>query len=229
MRRTYISPEYSNYRVYGTFNMVEESNFFGSKMLDIEDKISLQKQDIIYYQNLNGEQLDYSIESSLKSYVFSSSINKSENHKLEIDETQPKYQMDKNTKWILTINVEKILSDFIYAEMKKWRTFEGIKNEMTRYNNVNLALKSYIDNNVKDKYRLKNIDLYISYKDLRNQNILRFKNSWDSNVFLDSNKLIKLQRETSTDGSEVKLIFSQEKPSSDWSFNYFFNLNFEKI
>jgi hypothetical protein len=209
--------------------MVEESNFFGSKMLDIEDKISLQKQDIIYYQNLNGEQLDYSIESSLKSYVFSSSINKSENHKLEIDETQPKYQMDKNTKWILTINVEKILSDFIYAEMKKWRTFEGIKNEMTRYNNVNLALKSYIDNNVKDKYRLKNIDLYISYKDLRNQNILRFKNSWDSNVFLDSNKLIKLQRETSTDGSEVKLIFSQEKPSSDWSFNYFFNLNFEKI
>jgi hypothetical protein len=113
--------------------------------------------------------------------------------------------------------------------MKKWRTFEGIKNEMTRYNNVNLALKSYIDNNVKDKYRLKNIDLYISYKDLRNQNILRFKNSWDSNVFLDSNKLIKLQRETSTDGSEVKLIFSQEKPSSDWSFNYFFNLNFEKI
>jgi hypothetical protein len=229
MRRTYISPEYSNYRVYGTFNMVEESNFFGSKMLDIEDKISLQKQDIIYYQNLNGEQLDYSLESSLKSYVFSSSINKSENHKLEIDETQPKYQMDKNTKWILTINVEKILSDFIYAEMKKWRTFEGIKNEMTRYNNVNLALKSYIDNNVKDKYRLKNIDLYISYKDLRNQNILRFKNSWDSNVFLDSNKLIKLQRETSTDGSEVKLIFSQEKPSSDWSFNYFFNLNFEKI
>jgi hypothetical protein len=229
MRRTYISPEYSNYRVYGTFNMVEESNFFGSKMLDIEDKISLQKQDIIYYQNLNGEQLDYSVESSLKSYVFSSSINKSENHKLEIDETQPKYQMDKNTKWILTINVEKILSDFIYAEMKKWRTFEGIKNEMTRYNNVNLALKSYIDNNVKDKYRLKNIDLYISYKDLRNQNILRFKNSWDSNVFLDSNKLIKLQRETSTDGSEVKLIFSQEKPSSDWSFNYFFNLNFEKI
>jgi hypothetical protein len=209
--------------------MVEESNFFGSKMLDIEDKISLQKQDIIYYQNLNGEQLDYSVESSLKSYVFSSSINKSENHKLEIDETQPKYQMDKNTKWILTINVEKILSDFIYAEMKKWRTFEGIKNEMTRYNNVNLALKSYIDNNVKDKYRLKNIDLYISYKDLRNQNILRFKNSWDSNVFLDSNKLIKLQRETSTDGSEVKLIFSQEKPSSDWSFNYFFNLNFEKI
>jgi hypothetical protein len=229
MRRTYISPEYSNYRVYGTFNMVEESNFFGSKMLDIEDKISLQKQDIIYYQNLNGEQLDYSVESSLKSYVFSSSINKSENHKLEIDETQPKYQMDKNTKWILTINVEKILSDFIYAEMKKWRTFEGIKNEMTRYNNVNLALKSYIDNNVKDKYRLKNIDLYISYKDLRNQNILRFKNTWDPNVFLDSNKLIKLQRETSTDGSEVKLIFSQEKPSSDWSFNYFFNLNFEKI
>jgi len=61
MRRDYISPEYKSVRVYGTFNMLEESNFFGSKMLEIEDSIIISNQEIIYYQNENGEQIDYSI------------------------------------------------------------------------------------------------------------------------------------------------------------------------
>jgi hypothetical protein len=47
MRRTYISPEYQKRAVYGTLNMVEESTFFGAKMLEIEDTISIDNQDII--------------------------------------------------------------------------------------------------------------------------------------------------------------------------------------
>ena len=34
-----MSPEYNNTQIYGTFNMVEESNFFGAKMLEVEDDI----------------------------------------------------------------------------------------------------------------------------------------------------------------------------------------------
>jgi hypothetical protein len=30
MRRNYISPEFEHKEVYGTYNMVEESNFFGA-------------------------------------------------------------------------------------------------------------------------------------------------------------------------------------------------------
>lgn len=229
MKRTYISPEYIGYQVYGTFNMVEESNFFSAKMLEIEDEIVVSNQDIIYYQNLKGEQIDYSIESSLESYIFSSIQNKQSNHTLLIDDSQPQYQKDKNTKWILTIKVEQILKDYIFAELKKYRTFEGIKNEMTRYNNVEIAMRNYIDFNVKDRYKLKNIDLYIEYKDLRNQNILRFKNDWNSTIKKQENIYTRVQRETSIDGSIVTLTFNQEKPSSDWSFNYYFDLNFEKL
>lgn len=229
MRRSYISPEYVDNKVYGTLNMVEESNFFGSKMLDIEDSILIGIQDIIYYQNLKGEQIDYSVESSLQSYIYSPSTDKNSNHTLIVDDSQPKYQLDKNTRWILTINLKEILGNYLFGIMKKYRSFEGLKNDMTRYSDVSVALKNYVSFNVIDRYRLKNVELYISYKDLRSQSLLRYKNTWNSNIISDVNKMTKLQTETSFDNSIIKLSFNQEKPSSDYSFEYFFNINYEKL
>ena len=66
MRRSYISPEFTDNPIYGTFNMIEESNFFAAKMLEVEDSIYISNQNIIYYQKLTGEQTDLSIESSSK-------------------------------------------------------------------------------------------------------------------------------------------------------------------
>jgi hypothetical protein len=229
MRRSYISPEYVDNKVYGTLNMVEESNFFGSKMLDIENSISIGTQDVIYYQNLKGEQIDYSVESSLQSYVYSPSTDKNSNHTLVIDESQPKYQLDKNTRWVLTINLKEILGNYLFGLMKKYRTFEGLKSDMTRYSNVDVSLKNYVSFNVLDRYKLKSVDLYITYKDLRSQNLLRYKNIWNSNITLPENKMTKLQTETSFDESKIKLFFNQDKPSSDYSFEYFFNINYEKL
>lgn len=226
MRRTYISPEYLNNEVYGTFNMIEESNFFGAKMLDIEDSISVGKQDIIWYQKLNNEQLDYSIESSLQSYVYSPSDEKKANHTLLIDETQSKYQLDEDTRWIMDINLSEILTNYLYANLKKYRTFEGVKNEMTKENDVNVAIKNYIKYNVVDRYKYKSIEFFIEYKDLRGQSLLRYDNDWEPNTITKFNKL---QTETAFDNSRIKVTFNQEKPSSDYSFNYYFNILFDKI
>ena len=96
MRRNYISPEFLNNKIYGTYNMIEESNFFGSKMMDIEDMITIDTQDIIYYQKSNGEQIDFAIESSIQANSYSSSVSKQNNHTLVIDSSQPKYQFEKN-------------------------------------------------------------------------------------------------------------------------------------
>lgn len=228
MRRTYISPEYYNNNVYGTFNMVEESNFFGAKMLEVEDSISIDKQDIIYYQKLNGEQIDFSIESSLESYVYSSSNDKLSNHTLIIDESQSKYQLDKDTKWIMNINLNKILSNYLFATLKRYRTFEGVKNEMNKYNDVDVAIRNYIKYNVLDRYKYKSIDLYVDYKDMREQSLLRYKNNWNINTPVSS-KLTKIQTETAFDDSSIKLTFNQEKSSSEYNFDYYFNISFEKI
>jgi hypothetical protein len=226
MRRSYISPEYNSVKVYGTFNMIEESNFFSSKMMDIEDVLNLSTLDIIYYQNKNGEQLDLSIESSFNPIYYSIIGDKLSNHTLDFD-VQSNSQKNTNTKWVLTININNILSNYLFATIKRWRSFEGIRNQMVRSGDVNIALSDYIRNNVLDRYKLSNIDLLISYKDLRNQNLLRWKNNWNENLD-NKSSFRKVTAETSTDGSIVKLFFTQEKSSSEFSFDYFFNLNFEK-
>jgi len=228
MRRTYISPEYINNKVYGTYNMVEESNFFSAKMLEIEDFIDISNQDLIYYQKLTNEQLDLSVESSLTSIVYSSTTNKLNNHTLTLDKSQATYQLNKNTRWILEINLNQIFSDFIFASLKKYRTFEGLKNNMTLEKDVNISIRKYIDKNIRNRYKLSKFDLFIKYKDLRNQDILKWKNSWNSQLTTES-KQNKIQTETASDESKIKITFEQDKPSETYNYDYFFNISFEKI
>jgi hypothetical protein len=229
MRRSYISPEYTESTIYGTFNMVEESNFFAAKMLEIEDSIYISNQNIIYYQRATGEQIDLSIESSLPSQVYSASDNMKTHQSIIIDPTQLDYQKDGNTKWILTIDLKSILTDYLFAVMKRYRTFEGISNKVTRTNDVNTVAKQYISNNVLNRYKFKKIDLYVSYKDLMNQNVLKYKNTWNPNISIEANSLKKAQKDLSFDSSELKIFFSQEKKSSEYNFEYYFNILFEKI
>ena len=84
MRRTYISPEFEYSRVYGTFNMKESINYYGSKMLEIEDYIYIDIQNIIYYQRPSGEQINLSAETSIDSPVYSTSADKEKNHSLKM-------------------------------------------------------------------------------------------------------------------------------------------------
>jgi hypothetical protein len=229
MRRTYISPEYKKTETYGTFNMVEESNFFGSKMLEVEDSINIESQSIIYYQKTNGEQIDLSVESSLDSIVYSSSTDKQKNHTLVLDESQSTYQKDNNTTWILNIELQTILSDFLFATLKRYRTFEGMKTEMTKNYDVDSSIKEYINQNVLNRYKFKSLDLYIQFKDLRNQNVLRYKNTWNQLAYKPENKFSKYQKDLTFDGSKLKVIFNQDKSSKDYTFEYYFNILFEKV
>jgi hypothetical protein len=229
MRRNYISPEFESKEVFGTYNMVEESNFFGAKMLEIEDNILISDQNIIYYQMPNGEQLDLSVENTLQSYVYSASSAKEKNQILTIDPTQTEYTKENLTTWTLDLNLKGMLSDYLFAELKRWRTFEGIRTNMNSYNDVNTAINNYINFNVIDRYKLSRIDLYLSYKDLRSQTLLRYKNSWNPAVATPAKILTKFQSEMSVDGGYTKITFSQQQPSSLYSFEYFFNLYFEKL
>jgi hypothetical protein len=208
--------------------MVEESNFFGAKMLDIEDSIYIDKADIIWFQRLNNEQLDLTTESTLDSYVYSSSNDKLNNHTLELDKTQSKSQMEKDTRWILTIDLRSIISNYLFATLKKSRTFEGVRYEFTRENDIDIAIKNYITSNILNRYRYKKIELFIRYKDLRGQNLLRYKNQWNTNL-ISENLLRNIQTETAFDESSVKVTFNQEKASNQFNFDYFFNITYEKI
>jgi hypothetical protein len=229
MRRTYISPEFETKEVFGTFNMAEESNFFGAKMLEIEDSIYLNSQSIIWYQMPNGEQLDISVENTLKPETYSAISDKYYNQILSLSKTQTDYQKENGTNWVLDINFRGMLSNYIYAQMKASRVFEGIKSSMTYQKDINTALKKYIELNVIDRYKATRVDLYIKYKDLRSQSLLKYNNSWSKDIVLENYRMSKFQSENSIDGSYTKITFSQEQPGSTYVFDYYFNVLFEKV
>ena len=46
--------------------------------------------------------------------------------RLTLDDSQLNYQKETNPKWILNVDLRNILSDYLFAIMKRYRTFEGI-------------------------------------------------------------------------------------------------------
>lgn len=242
MRRTYISPEFDYSRVFGTLNMREESSIFGSKMLEIEDSIYINNQSLVYFQSLNKEQIDLTIESSLTPISYSSGEDKQRNSLLVIDDSQSSSQRDTTTRWILTIDLKTILTNYIFATLKRYRTFEGVKNNMTSFGDVDFAIKDYVVKNVLDRYKLSRIDLYVKWVDIDNQS-LRLDNVWAGSVSQKTGRsatlpvdivkeewiLKSFQSQTEFDFSSTIITFSQEKVSSKFCFDYFFNLFYEKI
>lgn len=229
MRRNYISPEFNTNKVYGTLNMLEESNFFGAKMLEVEDSLLISTENFVWYEMASGEQIDFDTETTLDPKILSSSDTKKGLHRLYLDESQTQYTKDNSTNWIMDINLGEILSKYVYAKIKTRRTFEGIRSNTTIYNDVNQAIYKYIELNVLNRYKISRIDLYLSYVDLKSQNVLRFQCNWNDNIVNTNNLTRKFQTVFDFDFKNVRLTFKQERPSTQYKFDYFFNLFFEKI
>jgi hypothetical protein len=229
MRRNYISPEFEYTKVHGTLNMIEESSYFGSKMLEIEDTITVGSKSIIYYQKESREQLDYASESKLSPVLFDIVSYKLDSQRITLDISQSASQKNDKTKWILNISLKDILVNYIFGILKEYRTFEGVANHMTSYNDVDVAIKNYINNNVLNRYKFKSIDLYLQYKDLKGQNVLKYNNLFSQLAETNGSKLNKIEAFTDYNQTLLEVRFSQEKSSSEYSFDYYFNLNFEKI
>jgi len=232
MRRRYVSPEFEQSRVFGTFNMVESSTLFASKMLEIEDEINLNEQSVIYYQNSQSEQIDISVETSTDPITYRLVDDKFVNSELIIDPSQNDFQRNTKTKWILTINLKTLLSNYIFAVLKEYRTFEGIKNSMTSRNSVDTAMREYILKNVLNRYKLESVSLYLKYNDLRRQNALRYKNNWSTNTTQISNssyKNSKIETQTAFDFTSIKVLFSQERNSDLFNFDYYYTIFWKKL
>lgn len=218
MRRNYISPEYHNNIVDGTLNMIEESNFFSSKMLEIEDLITIDSIDLIWYENELKEQLDLSIESTNNPLVYSPSEDKKLNSKLKINKKT-------NTEWILEINSKKILENYLFATLKKFRTFEGLKKYKNISNDVDESIKKYIKSNILNRYKYKNTKLYIDYKLISDNYYLLYKNNWNPNINEEN-----IFKDFKTKLIQDKLILTfLQKDNKKYIFDYYYNISFEII
>jgi hypothetical protein len=229
MKRNYISPEFNYRKVPGTFNMVEQTSFFGSKMIEIEDTLNILNENLVYYQNTNSEQIDLDSETSFPRIVYDAAKDKSENHTLKLEDSQSDFQKNDKAKWSLNIKLKTIFKNYIFATLKKYRTFEGIKNVMCSSGNVNNAMQEYIDKNIFSRYKLVRVDLYLDYIDLLSNNGLKYQTIFDQNIEDGSRKFPQFQTITAFDESEITLIFNQAKPASQFSFKYYFNIYYEKL
>jgi hypothetical protein len=231
MRRSYISPEFEYNRVFGTLNMKEESSFFGSKMLEIEDSLELHNQGIVYFQNLLNEQLDLDVEKTSNPIIYLVSDDKKTNHTLVLDDSQNDFQKNGLTKYIITIDLKAILENYLFAILKQYRTFEGVRNSMCSTKDVNFSIRNYITKNVVDRYKFDRIELYVRYQDLRDQNLRRYSNVWVSDESISVKEYLnsKIQTDTEFDFSSIRVLFNQEKSSQEYNFEYYFKLFWVKL
>jgi len=231
MRRSYISPEFEYNRVFGTLNMKEESSFFGSKMLEIEDSLELHNQGIVYFQNLLNEQLDLDVEKTSNPIIYLVGDDKKTNHTLVLDDSQNDFQKNGLTKYIITIDLKAILENYLFAILKQYRTFEGVRNSMCSTKDVNFSIRNYITKNVVDRYKFDRIELYVRYQDLRDQNLRRYSNVWVSDESISVKEYLnsKIQTDTEFDFSSIRVLFNQEKSSQEYNFEYYFKLFWVKL
>lgn len=228
MRRNYISPEFKYMTRPGTFNMVEKASFFGSKMLDIEDSIVIDNSNIVYYQNENGEQLNFEIERNTSPILYNTVTDKRDRHNIRLDPAQSDRTLATNTRWIFTIDVRQILSEYLFAVMKKERTFEGVKNDSTISKNVDVALRQYISANVSNRYELATFDFFVEYVALSTQDRLRYQNVFRE-ITTRSNITTRIQSSLNVDASRLSVFLNQELTSAEWAFDYYYILYFNKI
>ena len=227
MKRNYIAPEFKYTNVYGTYNMSEKSSFFGSKMLDIEDSIDIDTKNLVWYQNTNNEQIDFIVESSMTSNSLSSLDEKQNNHTISIDDSQSDIDKNNLTKWIVSIDINKLLSNYLFGILKQNRTFEGIKNDMTISGNVDYAIKDYISKNILNRYELNKIDFYISYISINSNNRLKWSVSLQENIISNNNLMTKYK--SNLNRNNLIINFNQDKICQEYTFDYYFNLRFSKI
>jgi hypothetical protein len=208
--------------------MIEQKSFMGSKLMTAENPIAITDQDIVYYQQLNGEQLNLNQEINISKIIFSSLTEKANNHQINLDATQTETDQNGRTKWIININLVEILRSYMFTRIKEKRSFGGILSEETSFKSIDDSIRQYLNNNIIGLYDFKNMDLYIEYLPLSEEEGKRYEVSYDRKVKEDGSKSSKFSLSFSKDRSYVQVFFTQEKNSKDFTFNYYFDLYYEQ-
>ena len=175
--------------------------------------------------------MDLDVEKTSNPIIYLVSDDKKANHTLVLDDSQNDFQKNGLTKYIITIDLKAILENYLFAILKQYRTFEGVRNSMCSTKDVNFSIRNYITKNVVDRYKFDRIELYVRYQDLRDQNLRRYSNVWVSDESISVKEYLnsKIQTDTEFDFSSIRVLFNQEKSSQEYNFEYYFKLFWVKL
>lgn len=242
MKSDLIIKKFETESVIGTKQLKDITMFFGGKMFDIEDEIIINDNSIEYshyvdpdlkntgYQFLNDSDI------VLNETVFSMNLFdlKNKYHTISLLQ-QTKNELQYNSKWELEIDLKSILEEYIYAKIKESRSFKCISYLDVSNKDINLTLKKYIINNLIGRYNFTGLDFYVQYFDISDTNVftpvtLKYNPEFDSSVEDEVNKVSNLNVISSRIKiDKIKVNYNQIFPSTNYKFNYYFNINFKKI
>jgi hypothetical protein len=249
MKKTFITKEYSCESIEGTFNMKETRAFFASKILEIEDIMKVDENDIIWTEASNNTQ-GLGVDNESRS--LDTNILKLSNHRFSYSQ-QADSQIKEFPSWDININTYQIITEYIFAQLKKYRTFTGISNNKTSYGNVNTAIKEYIKYNVIPRIKFSHIDLYVKYYrvgETQDNGITALQNNSQFNEGIIAplplsgettgqfiNRVIEykkglkvgnFQLRSNIDQSNVTITYKQIQNALNYKFDYYFDVIYVK-
>ena len=231
--------KFSTNSVPGTMNQNELRTFFGGKMIYSEDSILINNDSINFSQLVNNfnngyQYLDPSVIDFETQFFENLTDLKSNNQTISLF-SQNTSTLNDNTRWQISINGSAILKDYLFFKIKEQRVFKMINANEVLSNDINSAIYEYITFNVFGRYKLDRIDFYTSYYDIKTQSIynnvlLQYNPKFNPDVYTQSNlSNMTIVNYDPYNFNTINIQYSQSKPSNQYSFDYYFNLNFVKI
>jgi hypothetical protein len=250
MKKNFQTREFSTEPVAGTFNMAESRAFFSSKILEIEDVMKVDENDIIWNeaidrtQGLGVDNQNKSVEMFALKQAF---------HTFAAAPRQSEAQMREFPTWELTLNIQSIIVEYLFGQLKRNKAFYGIANDKTSTGNIDQAIRQYVLYNVLPRIKFTTIDLYVKYyrigeKQDDGQLALQGKNNFVESIItplpksgettgqymnrvLDYKKGLKVtnfQLTTNSTQTSATIVYKQIQNALEYKFDYYFDVIFEK-
>jgi len=241
MKNNLMLKKFSVNSVPGTMNQNELRTFFGGKIIYSEDNIIINDDSInfsqVYGDYNNGYQYydKDTIPEIWETQFYENLTDLKRNNQNISLYTQTSSNLNDNTRWQIIINGSSILKDYLYFKIKEQRVFKIINANEVYSNNINNAIYEYITNNIFGRYRLEKIDFYVVYYDIKQQTIydsimLQYNPTFSILAYKQENLINKSVIDYNPYKFDtITIQYNQSKPSNQYSFDYYFNLNFTKI
>lgn len=250
MRKNFLTKEYSLEQRPGTLSMLEKRNFYGSKILEIPDTLTVDEIDIVWSES-NDHTQGINIDDQTK--VLDVNALKGDNHNIQRTPRQSDRDIREYTNYQMTINVEDIIYEWIFAQLKKFQTFAGIKNEETAANDIDKAINEYIQVNVIPRIKFDTINLYVRYfpigtLDETGKVALQYDIRYSEDIivppsisgestdqlqarslaFKNSLKVVNYELSLDAFNRVATLNYKQTQSSQNYKFNYYFDVVYKK-
>jgi hypothetical protein len=137
--------------------MKEKRNFLCNVLMDIADKFTIT-------YNYTSNDLSILPVELLSLYDYNTIKNKST--QIELDNNQSEIEENTNTKWKIHFDSKRLLREYLYNEIymiNPYSFFNNIPSNLVPSDKISELVYQYIDNNLLDKYQVKEFILWTKY------------------------------------------------------------------